>query len=194
NQQISNSAFKVFYYEGEISELETKELPETISYSDDFYITSAKMNYRKVWSLPCAESDLVEYELLLECNGDYYQMMSTYYRNSVGLSGQFNNKLLGHADFVNPEEVLFIDVSHGMELECELARNGLTYEEFKSLDSTRKDIFKSNAKKWVLLFQIDSDRTCYMEWGDNGKLFFWIREEDLKNKNFDKVNCILQSE
>lgn len=47
-------------------------------------------------------------------------------------------------------------------------------------------------KDWILLFQLDSEDKNGMMWGDAGRLYFWIKKEDLKNKNFDDVWMILQ--
>lgn len=44
-----------------------------------------------------------------------------------------------------------------------------------------------SALKWKLLFQFDSDDHLEMNWGDWGKIYFFIKEEDLKNRNFDQV-------
>ena len=47
-------------------------------------------------------------------------------------------------------------------------------------------------KDWRLLLQIDSDENCEMMWGDVGRIYFWIKTEDLKNRDFEKVWLILQ--
>ncbi|MDF2701026.1 MAG: hypothetical protein K0Q49_2590 [Haloplasmataceae bacterium] len=46
--------------------------------------------------------------------------------------------------------------------------------------------------EWILLFQLDSMEEANMMWGDCGILYFMIKKEDLKNRNFDKVWMILQ--
>lgn len=45
----------------------------------------------------------------------------------------------------------------------------------------------------VLFLQIDSveDKTGMML-GDCGRIYFWIKKQDLLNKNFDNTWCILQ--
>ena len=49
-------------------------------------------------------------------------------------------------------------------------------------------------KDWILLMQMSEleigDYGLYF--GDSGKIYFNIRKEDLKNKNFDNVWLILQ--
>lgn len=47
----------------------------------------------------------------------------------------------------------------------------------------------------ILLLQLDSDETgvgpMWM-WSDYGRLFFWIRPEDLTNRRFDRVELVLE--
>lgn len=46
---------------------------------------------------------------------------------------------------------------------------------------------------WQLLFQIDSDGTPDTDWGDTGRIYYWIRTRDLAKRNFSQVQVILQS-
>lgn len=41
--------------------------------------------------------------------------------------------------------------------------------------------------EWKLFLQIDSDKLTDMHWVDAGKILFFIKEDDLKNKNFENV-------
>jgi hypothetical protein len=45
---------------------------------------------------------------------------------------------------------------------------------------------------WRLLLQVESDRNAGMMWGDAGCLYFWIREEDLRARRFDRTRIIFQ--
>jgi uncharacterized protein YwqG len=47
---------------------------------------------------------------------------------------------------------------------------------------------------WQLLLQISSDqRDPGWMWSDNGRLYYWIRRQDLAARDFSKVRCIMQS-
>lgn len=83
---------------------------------------------------------------------------------------QDTTKLLGHADYVQVP----------MEGEC----HELASKVFGPNNNSPSD--------WKLLFQIHSIGQAGMMWGDAGMLYFWIQQEDLKNKRFDRCWMILQ--
>ena len=43
------------------------------------------------------------------------------------------------------------------------------------------------ALKWKLLFQFDSDDNLELSWGDWGRIYFFIHEDDLKSQNFENI-------
>ncbi len=63
-------------------------------------------------------------------------------------------------------------------------------------DSVQWDMHKDlggKAADWQLLFQADSDGTPETDWGDTGRIYYWIRTHDLRARNFSQVQVILQS-
>jgi uncharacterized protein YwqG len=92
------------------------------------------------------------------------------------------NKLLGYSDNIQNE----------MELECELVTNGLYCGDLSGYNDPRAKALEPNAKNWKLLLQIDSNEENEMMWGDCGRLYFWIKQDDLLNKQFDKSWFSLQ--
>lgn len=103
-------------------------------------------------------------------------------RNSVPSTGATSHKLLGY-----PEPI-----QDAMENECAMVTNGVYLGDangtqnprFKELDATKYD--------WRLLLQLDSDDGAKMMWGDAGRLYFWIRDQDLRERRFDKTWMIYQ--
>jgi uncharacterized protein YwqG len=79
-----------------------------------------------------------------------------------------------------------------MELECQLVSNGLYCGDASGYEDPRAEKLGAGAKDWRLLLQLDSDPEANMMWGDEGRLYFWIRAEDLEKRDFSKVWMILQ--
>jgi hypothetical protein len=73
-----------------------------------------------------------------------------------------------------------------MELECELVTNGITFAQRRK-EAERVEQLEPRARDWRLLLQVESDGNAKMMWGDAGRLYFWIREEDLRAARFDRT-------
>ena len=91
-------------------------------------------------------------------------------------------KLLGYPDVIQSS----------MEEQCAAITKGF----IGGIDSPKKyreEVIK-DSKDWILLFQMDTVETSDYElmFGDSGHIYFWIKKEDLKNKNFDNIWLILQ--
>jgi len=79
-----------------------------------------------------------------------------------------------------------------MELECQLASNGVNVGGPDGFSSPEAKALESGAADWVLLLQLDSDDETDMMWGDVGVLYFWIRKEDLRARKFSECWMVLQ--
>lgn len=52
---------------------------------------------------------------------------------------------------------------------------------------------EKGAEDWQLLLQIDSDEeNLGAMWGDCGRVYFWIRQQDLQKRDFSNVWLVLQ--
>lgn len=80
----------------------------------------------------------------------------------------------------------------GMELECQLASNGIYIGNPEGYRDPRRAELEPSAPAWKLLLQLDTDDDTGMMWGDVGTLYFWIREQDARCRDFSKVWMILQ--
>ncbi|GIO95138.1 hypothetical protein J14TS5_02240 [Paenibacillus lautus] len=89
--------------------------------------------------------------------------------------------LMGHPD----------QIQGGMQVGCEIAYGLHSRYDMNNLE-VRKQIVNS-ALKWRLLLQIDSkeDKTGMM-WGDVGRIYYWIHEDDLAKLCFDRIICEMQ--
>jgi uncharacterized protein YwqG len=91
------------------------------------------------------------------------------------------HRLLGHPDPIQGD----------MMLECQLASNGI-YTGSPRRRSETEALLESGARDWRLLLQVDSEERSGMMWGDVGRLYYWIRAEDLREGRWDRVWMILQ--
>lgn len=103
--------------------------------------------------------------------------------NYIKASGGSSNQMFGYADCVQGP----------MELECQLVTHGIYCGNSTGYNDPRRKALEPGKEDWIRLLQIDSEEDhTGMMWGDLGKLYFWIRKQDLKDKKFDKCWCILQ--
>lgn len=174
---------KVFYYDGNTEELVSTNFPKDMD--KDCIIPESKINFESMNDYPIdyydcydvddsdEEMDRKEKELEKELDELGYKADTT--------------KLLGHPELIQGK--------YWEECEGVAGKNiyyGSAPIKYGS-DEIKKSI-KENAKDWILLMQMSEleigDYGLYF--GDSGKIYFNIRKEDLKNKNFDDVWLILQ--
>jgi uncharacterized protein YwqG len=79
-----------------------------------------------------------------------------------------------------------------MELECQLASNGVYCGDAAGYASARAKELEPGAQNWRLLFQVDSDDDLGVMWGDGGMLYFWVEEAAAQRGDFSNVWLILQ--
>jgi len=92
------------------------------------------------------------------------------------------HRLLGHPDPVQGD----------MQLECQLASNGIYCGNASGYGDPRVPTLRPGAADWRLLLQIDSDDAAGMMWGDVGRIYYWMHTEDLAAHRFDRAWLILQ--
>jgi uncharacterized protein YwqG len=83
-------------------------------------------------------------------------------------------------------------IQEDMELECQLVTHGLYCGDPSGYQDPRAAALASGAQDWRLVLQVDSDDDAGMMWGDVGMLYFWMREEDMAARGFDRAWMIFQ--
>lgn len=169
--------FHVFHFTQ--AKLQRTEQPNTLMES----INSAALSFKNEWTLPSWESPDGQKltDLLTEQQEDAYNDFLFDWIDE-GETEHTTHRIDGHPNMIQGD----------MYLECQLVTNGLYCGDSTGYDHPLRKELEPHAKDWKLLLQLDSaDDLGYM-WGDSGKLYFWIREQDCKNKAFDKVWAILQ--
>ncbi|MGC3980137.1 MAG: YwqG family protein [Steroidobacteraceae bacterium] len=79
-----------------------------------------------------------------------------------------------------------------MELECQLASNGVYCGNADGYATPMAKSLEAGAANWRLLFQIDSDDDLSVMWGDVGTIYFWVEESAAREGRFDNVWLVLQ--
>jgi uncharacterized protein YwqG len=94
-----------------------------------------------------------------------------------------NHQLLGYPD----------QIQGNMQLECQLVTHGLYCGDTSGYRDPRAAELAAGAGDWRLLFQLGTDEDGLgVMWGDVGKLYFWIRRQDLASRRFEAAWTILQ--
>ncbi len=163
--------FKILYFDGDLTTLKRIEFPADLKNSR---FKPSSLNVKQEISLPSYNHNL--YDDLNFTDDEIDKFYNKVYEDGI------LNKLLGYADNIQNE----------MELECELVTNGLYCGDQTGYNDPKAKALEPNAINWRLLLQIDSNQENEMMWGDCGRLYFWIKKNDLKNKQFDNSWFILQ--
>ncbi len=171
---------RVYYFPDE-SVLAQRDFPDNME--QEAMLPEFAMKLKKHISLPSVESypesdeieDWDDYtEACAECGYEYDEW------------GEYT-KLLGYPDVIQSP----------MEQECESISRGYNCgnpEDYAKIPQEELPDIEEKSKEWTLLFQMGTIETEDMElmFGDCGHIYFWIRKEDLKNRNFDNVWLVLQ--
>lgn len=83
-------------------------------------------------------------------------------------------------------------IQNPMELECQLASNGIYVGGPEGYADPRAKALEAGAADWRLLLQLDSEDELGWMWGDGGTLYFWCRQQDIAAGRFDRVWTVLQ--
>lgn len=161
--------FKVVYAES-IDNLERIDFPKDLE--DHSIFQPNELNFDSSLSLPGWEHDSID-GVLSDDETDNY----------IEISSGAENQIFGYANCVQGP----------MELECQLVTNGLYCGDPSGYENPKRKELESGKEDWILLLQLDSEEdNSGMMWGDSGKLYYWIRKQDLKDKNFEKSWFVLQ--
>lgn len=174
---------KVFYYDGEIEDLVSADFPKDME--KDCIIPESKINFESMNDYPI---DFLDYYGPDDSDEEMERKEKEFEKDLEELGYKADTtKLLGHPELIQGE--------YWEECEGVAGKNiyyGSAPIKYGS-DEVKKTI-KENAKDWILLMQVSEleigDYGLYF--GDSGKIYFNIRKEDLKNKNFNNVWLILQ--
>ena len=187
----SKGCAKVFYFENN-SNFDLIDFPEDME--DCYKIPEFKISFKSNISLPSYEDfDILnEDEKILEKyrmsenlkdfeNNLFYEYSNFYNEHIESLESY--TKLLGYPDVIQ----------NSMEEECAAVTRGFNMGGIGYPKKYKEEIKKAS-KDWILLFQMNTLETSDYEliFGDSGHIYFWIKKEDLANRNFENIWLILQ--
>ena len=154
------------------------EIEYPLDFSADAKISESYFSAKRVLVLPDSDSHEIEALNLTDEEMDVY------------LDSKDNNPhdmpLHQVGGFPSPVQ------GNQMDLESQLASNGLYLGDSKGYQSKEAKELEAGAKDWKLLFQFDSNDDLDIMWGDCGMLYFWVQEKKSKNKEFENTWLILQ--
>lgn len=170
---------KVYYFE-DISKLEPMDFPDEIE--DYFRYPAMGIKARQEDSYQDYGDFLLQKDKMIECWDDYDRAAKALKINVPDTS----SKLLGWPDIIQDN----------MTVECELVDRGyyLGGSWNKVTPRDMQEAEQSSLKNWLLLFQLDSvtEDDFELMFGDCGRIYYYIKREDLEAGRFDKVWLIMQ--
>ena len=177
----SKGCAKVFYFE-DTSNFELINFPKDMK--DYCEVPEFKVSFKSNISLPSYEN----FYLILK-EQDTFKKQDISFKDFIPLYDEIfipdtnYTKLLGYPDVIQSS----------MEEQCAAITKGFYMGGIDSPKKYREEVIK-DSKDWILLFQMDAIEVDDYElrFEDSGHIYFWIKKEDLKNKNFDNVWLILQ--
>ncbi|MBU0678778.1 MAG: DUF1963 domain-containing protein, partial [Verrucomicrobia bacterium] len=162
---------KVLYYDGDLSSLQRRNPPS----EDHVVFQLCEVAPTTTLTIPSASSIPMRNLVLGPADVEMYEELVERVCSSPV------TQMLGFAGYVQD----FVD----MRIACEAKATGV--------DINRGDpTLEKGASHWILLLQVDSypDREAQhqMIWGDYGRLYFWIRDDDLRDRNFAACQLFFQ--
>jgi uncharacterized protein YwqG len=167
---------KVYYYSGSLDNLVSFVLPEELSL--EFIFPEISLSFSSKKSAPHYE------ELMPGGNFDLWDAYDELLEKKGLTQEGYISKLLGYSD----------NIQGDMTLECQLASNGLFCGDATGYNSPKRKELEVNKDQWKLLFQLESidEENFQLYFGDMGSLYFYIKENDLQEKNFSDTWFSLQ--
>ena len=170
---------RVYYFE-DTSALTPADFPDGLD--DEYKVKEYDLSFESKDSYPSFEE--------LECHSDADPDWDDYDEAAENLGYDIEcerHKLLGYANLIQGE----------MLTECERTARNIycgDAETYQKLSEDEKNDIRRAAADWILLFQFASIQEDDYElmFGDVGNLYFYIRKQDLTERNFDKVWLVLQ--
>jgi uncharacterized protein YwqG len=181
-------SLQITFVEDPADATETAELPhelmtdtmwDMVSHLDDGVFVPCTLDFVPQVSLPTADwLASCEDPIDLDDNSDAYEALL----QEVFGDGPMHT-IGGHAR----------NVQGPMELECALASAGVYVGDATGYASPEAKKLEHTAKNWLPLLQIDTDEEGpRWMWGDCGMLYFWMKQQALRERDWKSAWGVLQ--
>jgi uncharacterized protein YwqG len=157
--------------------VEPRAYPEALSDVGQF--PCARVTFAPIITIPPLECAAIEALGLTPDEEDAYGALI---EAMIGEGIVASSWLGGH-----PEQI-----QGDMQLDCPLVTGGLYLGDATGYNDPRRAELEQAATDWRLLFQLGSEELAGMMWGDMGMLYFWIRDQDLRQRDFSRTWMFLQ--
>ena len=171
----AKESWRVFHFNVPMSELVAAQYPEELE--EACRSIPKYIGFKPVSAFPPTVSPEISKIFLEENVENDYEVFEFPYE------GQPMHHLFGH-----PE----LEQDYDIRESCERGYRRIPYDAPEPEYPSEIEEFKAAQSQWKLLVQIHSDRDAGFMWGDFGKLYFCIREEDLAVANFNDVWMVMQ--
>ena len=171
--------WRVFGWSEELEQLERRELPCDEDDEEEFGFEACSVSFYRKFSLPSV--GIVEETLGLDTDevDRYAAFVEEVYDTQEGTG---EHQVLG----------LPMEIQGEMRGDCQLAFHGVFVGDSSRYTHPDYEKLTEQDNTWVLLLQLDTDDGAGMMWGDVGRLFFWLRQEDLSKGVFENCWLVLQ--
>ncbi len=166
-------SFKVIYSETKVEDLKRAKKPKGLS----IVYESCLLKYENKNNIPSYTSRYIDDLQLNEEEQDFYYNLE----EAINFTGE-DNKIFGYPNVIQGD----------VQYDCTLVSNGLYLGDTEGYLNPKVQEYLKEYDEWILLLQMDSDFTTDMMWGDMGRIYFYIKKDDLKNRNFNNVWFFLQ--
>lgn len=169
-----SSFWQVLYFDRNLAQLHRRSAPHpALVPQEEIVMPSCAVDFSLEITIPPFNSRYTKY---IPLETDYFDLIKEVEHLYDKSHRPAIHRMLGHPDAIQND----------MQVECQQRWN----QKLNKILSKRA--FEEEAKRWLLLLQISWDEHIERDWADSGKLYYWIRPEDLEARRFDQVEFIHQ--
>lgn len=176
-------ATEIFHYDGQISSLVRAETPKSIHIER---INTAKIHFGSHYTIPEPYENKLVYKNVGFNEEDLEAFLSDL---SEGLH---RLPYMPIEEILNSELDTYFDTPFHQLLGEATPIQASPLEELKDDLSNRFEQPINKQEEWLLLCQLGVDEDLNLYWAADGYMYYFIRKEDLLNKNFKNIYSIMQ--